>query len=69
MNSFKQHLRETREVPSDPQDDAPRTLRLTVSDFIEALESFEKDGTVEIRLDCPEPSTHNLWLSAGWHLC
>lgn len=57
MKSFKQFCRETIEAPSDPQDNAPRTLRLTVTDLIAALELFEKDGTVEIRLDYPEPGT------------
>jgi hypothetical protein len=54
MNSFKQHIRETSEAPTDPRDNAPRTLLVTVEDLRDALGILGDDRTLEVKLDYPE---------------
>lgn len=55
MKSFKQHVRETS---TEPQDNAPKTLRMTLRAFLDSLELFddqksEEDRMVDVQLDYP----------------
>jgi hypothetical protein len=55
MKSFKQHIRETS---TEPQDNAPQKLRMTLRAFIDSLELFddvksEEDRMVDVQLDYP----------------
>lgn len=62
MKSFKQHIRETS---TEPQDDAPQKLRMTLRAFIDSLELFddrksEEDRMVDVQLDYPEYDTFSV---------
>ena len=51
LQTFKQFVRETIEMPPEPQDNAPRTVLITVDEVIEGLELLEGDRKVEVWMD------------------
>lgn len=59
MKSFKQYIRGTS---TEPRDDAPQKLRMTLRLFIDCLELFddtksEEDRMVDVQLDYPQYDT------------